>query len=115
MGALAPTVAGQDPYQAAAYAQAVDPTTGLGAYQPYTAAAQAAAQAAGALTGTGAGAAGTAGTIASYMSPYQQDVMDTTMLEFDEQAKRREAERAAGVLGVPGAYGGGREGVQKAV
>ena len=37
------------------------------------------------------------------------------MTEFDEQAKRREAERAAGALGIPGAYGGGREGVQKAV
>jgi len=115
MGALAPTVAGQDPYQAAAYGQAVDPTYGLGAYQPYTAAAQTAAGAAGALTGTGAGAAGTAGTIASYMSPYQQDVMDTTITEFDEQAKRRENERAAAAVGVPGAYGGGREGVQKAV
>jgi len=115
MGALAPQVAAQDPMQAAAYAQATDPTYGLGAYQPYTADARTAAQAATALTGTGAGAAGTAGTIASYMSPYQQDVIDTTMTEFDEQAKRRENERAAAALGIPGAYGGGREGVQKAV
>ena len=114
MGALAPQVAAQDPMQAAAYAQATDPTYGLGAYQPYTAAAQTAAGAATALTGTGAGAAGTAGTIASYMSPYQQDVIDTTMTEFDEQALRQKATQAANVLGTPGAYGGGREGVLQA-
>ena len=114
MGALAPQVAAQDPYQAAAYTQATDPTYGLGAYQPYTAAAQTAAGAAGALTGTGAGAAGTAGTIASYMSPYQQDVIDTTMTEFDEQAKRQKAQQAANALGTPGAFGGGREGVLQA-
>ena len=120
MGLLAPQVAAQDPYQTAAYGQAVDPTYGLGAYQPYTADARTAAQAAGALTGTGvnlaaAGQTPTAGSIASYMSPYQQDVIDTTMTEFDAQAQRRENERAAAALGVPGAYGGGREGVQKAV
>ena len=114
MGALAPQVAAQDPMQAAAYAQAPDPTYGLGAYQPYTADARTAAQAATALTGTGAGAAGTAGTIASYMSPYQQDVIDTTMLEFDEQAKRQKATQAANALGTPGAFGGGREGVLQA-
>jgi len=114
MAELAPQVAAQDAYQTAAYSQAVDPTTGLGAYQPYTAAAQTAAQAAGALTGTGAGAAGTAGTIASYMSPYQQDVIDTTMTEFDEQAQRQKAQQAANVLGTPGAFGGGREGVLQA-
>ena len=114
MGALAPQVAAQDPMQAAAYAQATDPTYGLGAYQPYTQAAQTAAGAATALTGTGAGAAGTAGTIASYMSPYQQDVIDTTMTEFDEQAKRRKATQAANALGTPGAFGGGREGVLQA-
>ena len=73
-----------------------------------------AATAAGALTGTGAGAAGTAGTIASYMSPYQQDVIDTTMTEFDEQAQRQKAQQAANVLGTPGAFGGGREGVLQA-
>ena len=114
MGALAPQVAAQDPMQAAAYAQATDPTYGLGAYQPYTADARTAAQAAGALTGTGAGAATTAGTIASYMSPYQQDVIDTTMTEFDEQALRQKATQAANALGTPGAFGGGREGVLQA-
>ena len=112
MGLLAPQVATQDPYQAAAYAQATDPTYGLGAYQPYTADARTAAQAATALTGTGAGTG--AGSIASYMSPYQADVIQTTMDEFDEQAKRQKAQQAANVLGTPGAYGGGREGVLQA-
>ena len=37
------------------------------------------------------------------------------MTEFDQQAQVRENQRAAAALGVPGAYGGGREGVQKAV
>ena len=32
---LAPQVASQDPLQAAAYAQALDPTKGLGSYQPF--------------------------------------------------------------------------------
>ena len=109
MGLLAPQVAAQDPMQAAAYTQATDPTYGLGAYQPYTADARAAAQAAGALTGPMTTAQRTA-----YMSPYQQDVIDATMTEFDAQAQRRENERAAAALGIPGAYGGGREGVQAA-
>ena len=35
MAELAPQVAAQDPLQAAAYAQAVDPTRGLGSFQPF--------------------------------------------------------------------------------
>ena len=112
MGKLAPQVAAQDPYQAAAYGQATDPTYGLGAYQPYTAKAATAADAAGALTGTGAGTG--AGSIASYMSPYQQDVIDTTMAEFDRQRDAQKVKQAADVLGTPGAYGGGRHGVLEA-
>ena len=65
-----------------------------------------------ALTGTGAGTG--AGTIASYMSPYQQQVIDTTMAEFDRQAAIRANQQAAAALGTPGAFGGGREGVQRA-
>ena len=82
MGALAPQVAAQDPMQAAAYAQATDPTYGLGAYQPYAVKAGAAADAAGALTGPMTTAQTTA-----YMSPYQQQVIDATMTEFDQQAQ----------------------------
>ena len=108
-GMFDPQVAAQDPYQAAAYAQATDPTTGLGAYQPYAAKAATAADAAGALTGPMTQAQRTA-----YMSPYQQDVIDATMTEFDQQAQMRANEQAAAALGTPGAYGGGREGVQRA-
>ena len=112
MADLAPQVAAQDPLQAAAYAQAVDPTKGLGAFQPFLTAAGQAATGATALTGTGAGTG--AGSIASYTSPFQQQVIDTTLAEFDKQAKMRQNQLAASALGIPGAFGGGREGVQRA-
>jgi hypothetical protein len=112
MAELAPQVAAQDPLQAAAYSQAVDPTRGLGSFQPFLTDATTAATAATGLTGTGAGTG--AGSIASYTSPYQQQVIDTTLADFDKQAKIRENQLAAQTLGVPGAFGGGREGVQRA-
>ena len=49
-----------------------------------------------------------------YMSPYQQDVIDTTLTEFDRQAQAQQAQQSAATLGVPGAFGGGREGVLQA-
>ena len=107
-----PTVAAQDPLQTAAYQQATDPTKGLGAFQPFLTKAGTAADAATALTGTGAGTG--AGSIKSYMSPYQSDVIDTTLTEFDRQAQAQKASQAAQALGVPGAFGGGREGVLQA-
>ena len=67
---FAPQVAGQDPYQAQAYNLA---GAGIGAYQPYL-------TQAGAYTGPGSQAA--------FMSPYQQDVIDTTMTEYDTQAAK---------------------------
>ena len=106
---FAPTVAAQDPLQTAAYTQATDATTGLGAYQPFLTKATTAADAATALTGTGAGTG--AGSIASYMSPSQSDVMSTALAEFDKQAAIRQQSISDAALGVPGAYGGGREGV----
>jgi hypothetical protein len=112
MAELAPQVAAQDPLQAAAYQQAVDPTTGLGSFQPFLTKAGTAADAATGLTGTGAGTG--AGSISSYMSPYQQQVIDTTMQDFDKQAQIRANQQAAATLGIPGAFGGGREGVQRA-
>jgi hypothetical protein len=112
MAELAPQVAAQDPFQAAAYQQAVDPTKGLGSFQPFLTDATTAAGAATALTGTGAGTG--VGSIQSYMSPYQQQVIDTTMAEFDRQAQIRANQQAAAALGTPGAFGGGREGVQRA-
>ena len=109
MADLAPQVAAQDPLQVAAYAQAVDPTTGLGAYQPFLADAKTAATGATALTGPM-----TAQQTTDYMSPYQTAVIDETLAEFDRQAQAQKATQAAQALGIPGAFGGGREGVLQA-
>ena len=109
-GAFAPQVAAQDPYQAAAYSQATDPTAGLGAYQPYLTKAGTAADAATGLTGTGAGTG--AGSIASYMSPYQSDVMQTALDEYDVQAQK--SRLALGAPSVAGVFGGGRHGIAEA-
>jgi len=116
---FAPTVVGQDQLQldAAGLAQ-----TGLGAYQPYLTGqgayagtptdmmgAQDYGAAAAALTGTGAGTG--AGSIASYMSPYQQSVIDATLSEYDIQAQKGQQ----GILDAAsriGALGAGRTGVQ---
>jgi len=119
---FAPQVAGQDPLQTQAASLA---SSGVGAYSPYLT--QAATQgtqaistlggvspyisAAGALTGTGAGT-GT-GSIASYMSPYQSQVIDATLSEFDRQAAARQQAISDQAVAL-GGYGGGREGVQLA-
>ena len=111
MADLAPQVAAQDAYQTAAYTQAADPTTGLGAYQPYLQNAGTAATAAGALTGTGAGTG--AGSIQSYMSPYQSQVIDASLADYDAQAaKSRTGLGAQAVSG--GAFGSGRHGIAEA-
>ena len=131
----APQVAAQDPYQTQAYNLG---QSGLGAYSPYIAAAGAQGTLAGAqgtaagttlgqispyitaagsqytgaggLTGTGAGGPGVAGSIQSYMSPYQTDVIDTTLDEFDKQAKISKLGLGTQAVGA-GAYGGARHGV----
>ena len=119
---FAPQVAGQDPLQTQAASLA---SSGVGAYSPYLT--QAATQgtqaistlggvspyisAAGALTGTGAGT-GT-GSIASYMSPYQSQVIDATLTEFDRQAAARQQGISDQAVAL-GGFGGGREGVQLA-
>ena len=91
---FAPQVAGQDPYQAQAYNLA---GAGIGAYQPYL-------TQAGAYTGPGSQAA--------FMSPYQQDVIDTTMTEYDTQAAKGMS--GIGLLAArSGNLGGGREGVMR--
>jgi hypothetical protein len=109
MADLAPQVAAQDALQTQAYNLG---QTGLGSFQPFLTDATTAAGAATDLTGTGAGTG--AGSIESYMSPYQQQVIDTTMQDFDRQAQIRANQQAAAALGTPGAFGGGREGVQRA-
>ena len=110
-GMFAPTVAAQDPLQTAAYQQATDPTTGLGAYAPYLTKAGTAADAAAGLTGTGAGTG--VGSIATYMSPYQSDVIDKTLAEFDIQAQKGLGQIGTAAVGA-GAFGGGRHGIAEA-
>jgi hypothetical protein len=78
--------------------QAEQLSTGLGGYQPYLQAAQAA-------TGPQA--------YQQYMSPYQQSVIDTTLQQYDIQAQKGLPMLAAQAI-QQGAYGGGREGVQRA-
>jgi len=73
-----------------------------------------AAQAAGglgSLVGTGAGTG--AGSIQSYMSPYQQQVMDASLSEFDRNAAVQNVGMRDAAIS-SGAYGGGREGVMAA-
>ena len=111
MADLAPTVAPQDQYQTDAYTQAADPTTGLGAYQPFLTKATTAAGAATDLTGTGAGTG--AGSIASYMSPYQSQVIDTALADFDTQAAKSRLGLGEQAYG-SGAFGSGRHGIAEA-
>ena len=108
MAELAPTVAPETQLQQDARGLA----SGLGSFQPFLTKATTAADAMTSLTGTGAGTG--AGSIASYQSPYQQQVIDATLTEFDRQAQIRANQTAAQTLGIPGAFGGGREGVQRA-
>ena len=95
---FAPKVAGQDQAQTDAYTMATTQGQGIGAFQPYLSQA-----------GAYSGPQGYQG----FMSPYQQDVMNATLAEYDSQA-------AAGITGIgqqaamSGNLGGGREGVMRA-
>ena len=93
-GKFAPQVAPQDPMQAQAYTLG---QAGVGAYEPYL------TQAAAYSGPTG---------YQQFTSPYQQDIIDTTMADFDVQAQK-------GIAGIgqlaaqSGNLGGGREGVMR--
>ena len=95
LAGLAPQVAGQDQLQKDAQALA---TQGVGSYQPFLNQAQAA-------TGPQA--------FQQFMSPYQSQVMEASLAEFDRNAAMQQqgiADRAV----QSGAFGGGREGVMQA-
>ena len=116
--ALSPQIAGQNVLTQAAQQQAAT-QAGLGAltFDPTT----------GAVTGAGAGT-GISGfqpilqqaqqysgptAYQQFMSPYQQNVIDTTLQEFDRQ--RQIAQQRIPTAAIQqGAFGGGREGVQRA-
>jgi hypothetical protein len=101
LAGLAPQVAGLSGREQEARRIA---DAGIGSFQPFLTSAQQ-------LTGAGAGT-GT-GTVAEFMSPYQQQVIDTTLQEFDRQAQTQE-QRIRDQAVAAGAFGGGREGVQLA-
>tara|TARA_R100001086_G_scaffold126695_1_gene65559 strand:+ start:13 stop:906 length:894 start_codon:yes stop_codon:yes gene_type:complete len=114
---LGPQVAGQNVLTQAAQ-QAAATQAGLGQLQFDTT---------GAVTGVGTGtgvsgyqpfldqAAAYSGPSAfqSFMSPYQQQVIDTTLQEFDVQTAKGVPQLAATAIQA-GAFGGGREGVAAA-
>ena len=114
---LGPQTAGQNVLTQAAQQQAAT-QAGLGQLQ---------FDATGAVTGAGAGT-GVAGyqpfldqaaaysgpqAFQSFMSPYQQQVIDTTLQEFDVQTAKGVPQLAANAIQA-GAFGGGREGIAQA-
>ena len=101
LAGLAPQVAGLSDREKEARRIA---DAGIGSFQPFLTSAQQ-------LTGAGAGT-GT-GSVQEFMSPYQQQVIDTTLQEFDRQAQTQE-QRIRDQAVAAGAFGGGREGVQLA-
>ena len=110
-GAFTPQVAAQDPMQQSAIGMA---QAGVGSYAPYLAQAQTAmgqagtaAGGLGALTGPGAGTG--AGSISSFMSPYQGQVIDETLRQYDlSRGAGQQSIKDAAVSS--GNFGGGREG-----
>jgi hypothetical protein len=119
-----PSVAGQDAAQTSAYNLATTQGQGIGAYAPYLQQAGAFQQGTGSFAGMPTNMMGAQdylqqqGTMSGpnayqqFMSPYQQDVIDASMAEFDKQS-------AAGITGIgqqaamSGNLGGGREGVMR--
>jgi len=108
---FAPKVAGLDKAQQDAYTMATTPKQGIGAFQDYITQAGAYDTAAAGALGTAGGLSG-AGAYKPFMSPYQQDVIDATLAEYDTQA----AQGLAGIgqqAAMSGNLGGGREGVMR--
>src|SRR5210317_2648062 len=94
LAGLAPQVAGQDALQQQAQTLA---TQGVGSYQPFLQQAQAS-------TGPQA--------FQQYISPYQSQVMDAALAEFDRNAQIQQQQIADQAV-ASGAFGGGREGVMQ--
>ena len=99
-----------------AFTKKIEPLMGqtidTGAYAP-TIAAQDALQTQAAQAAAGLGSLTGAQAYEPFMSPYQQEVIDTTLTEYDRNAAvQRQGLRDSAIQS--GAYGGGREGVQRA-
>ena len=120
LSGLAPQVAGQDALQGTA--QNIAKTAagvgtaqeGLGTFQPFLQQAQTAATDAGtALGGVGLGATAFQQGVQDFMSPYQSQVIDATLSEFDRNSQIQE-QRIRDQQTALGALGSGRAGVQLA-
>ena len=111
LSGLAPQVAGQDALQTQAQTLA---TQGVGSFAPFLQQAQTAGTAAGtALGGVGLGATAFQQGVQDFMSPYQSQVIDASLAEFDrnkaiQEQSIRDQQTALGALG------SGRAGVQLA-
>ena len=111
LAGLAPQVAQQDALQQQAQQLA---TQGVGSFAPFLQQAQAAGTAAGtALGGVGVGAQAFQQGVQDFMSPFQSQVIDATLAEFDrnkaiQEQSIRDQQTALGALG------SGRAGVQLA-
>jgi len=95
LAGLAPQVAGQDRLQLEAQKRA---EAGLGSFQPFLDQAQAS-------TGPQA--------YQQFMSPYQSQVIDASLAEFDRNAQMQQQQISDQAV-ASGAFGGGREGVMQA-
>ena len=107
---FAPTVAAQDALQSQAATLA---GSGVGSFQPFITAAQQQATDAGTTLSGIAGLTGapTAAQTQAYTSPFQQQVIDTTLAEFDRQRSINE-QNIRDQQAQLGALGAGRSGVQ---
>ena len=118
LAGLAPQVAGQDALQTQAQTLAQQ---GIGSFQPFLTAAQQEAslasglgtQALGQLGGVGTGATAFQQDVTQFMSPYQSQVIDASLAEFDrnKQIQEQQIRDQQAKLGV---LGSGRAGVQLA-
>ena len=96
LAGLAPQIEGLSTLEQAAKSRAV---SGLGSFQPFLDQAQAASA-----------ASFNPQVAQQFMSPYQQQVIDTTLEEFDRQRAMQE-QRISDQAAASGAFGGGRQGV----
>ena len=118
LAGIAPEVAKQGPMQALAQAKAVQ---GLGSFEPFVQRAQSQADLASGLgtlalgqtAGVGTGAQAFQQDVQQFMSPYQSQVIDATLAEFDRN-KAIQEQSIRDQQAALGALGSGRAGVQLA-
>ena len=110
-GTFAPKIQGQDALQTQAQNLA---TQGVGSFAPFLQQAQTAGEGAGTSLGAvGIGATAKQQGVQDFMGPYQSQMIDQSLAEFDRQKQRKE-QGISDQATMSGNLGGGREGVQLA-